>query len=353
MLNTSASRFLTTLLVITLAILGRTSSANAQANVDDSAVPGIKLQNLPISQQAFRVRAVRAVDRQIYAGALASLATYEAQPPAGWRVIRIPRTAIGSNKGESMFLLRVSSFDKSVDVAIRGTANFDDVLVNLNAAAQMDEELQIPLHAGFRSVALDVNRALQRELSDIELNTYTFRIFGHSLGGAVASIVSMYLHQAGHNVEVVATYGAPRFTTNEGARKYQVLNQRTFRVVRCDDVVPFLPPPNFFGWSTGSYEANGNILLLLAPPFFDFSVGLDIERDFVHQLRSELSNASARSELAFGHRMKNYSDLLLWFTGAGIQLRSEPQLNEPSDIRPIAYSLPLQSRLCPPQLRGP
>ena len=193
MLRTTAARFLTTLLAIALAVPAHVSRANAQAIGDASAVPGVTLQNLPPLQQAFRVRAVRAVDRQIYAGALASLATYDAQPPAGWRVIRIPRTTAGSNKGESMFHLRVSSLDKSVDIAIRGTANFDDVLVDLNAAAQMDEELQIPLHAGFRSVARDVYSALQRELSDIDLKTYKFRLFGHSLGGAAASIVSMYL----------------------------------------------------------------------------------------------------------------------------------------------------------------
>lgn len=263
MVRTAAARLLTTVLAFALAVTAHISRANAQAVNTASAVPGVTLQNLPPSQRAFRVQAVRAVDRQIFAGAVASLATYEAQPSAGWRVIRIPRSAPDGSKGESIFHLRVSPHDKTVDVAIRGTANFDDVLVDLNAAAQLDEELQIPLHTGFRSVARDVYDALRRELSDIELKTYTFRLFGHSLGGAAASIVSMYLHQAGFNVEVVATFGAPRFTTNEGARKYQVLNQRTFRVVRCDDVVPFLPPPNFFGWSTGSYEANGNILRLL------------------------------------------------------------------------------------------
>jgi hypothetical protein len=336
-----------------LAAAGLVSHAGAQIAGNASTAPGITLQNLPTSQQAFRVRAVRAVDHQIYAGAVASLATYGAEPPVGWRVIRIPRTSPDGGRGESVFHLRVSSPEKIVDVAIRGTANFDDLLVDLNAAAQLDEELQIPLHAGFRSVARDVYGAIQRELSDTEIKTYGFRLFGHSLGGAAASIVSMYLHQAGLNVELVATYGAPRFTTNEGARKYQVLNQRTFRIVRCDDAVPFLPPPNFFGWSTGSYEANGNIILLLAPPYFDYSAGTDIERDFVHQLRSELSSASGRSELAFGHRMKNYTDLLMWFTGSGIQLRSRPTLNEPADIRPIAYTLALQSRLCPPRLRGP
>src|SRR6476659_7246593 len=95
-----------------------------------------------------------------------------------------------------------------------------------------------------------------------------------------ASIVSMYLHQTGSHVGLVVTFGGPRFTTNEGARKYQVLNQATYRVVRCDDAIAFLPPPNFFGWTNDSYQGNGNILLLLRPPNFDYSQGIDIERDF-------------------------------------------------------------------------
>lgn len=282
------------------------ANSHAQTELRASAVPGVTLQNLPASQEAFRINAVQAVNGQMFEGAHASRAAYGEQAADGGRVIRVPRSPETGGKSETVFHLLVSSENKRIDIAIRGTANLDDVLVDLNASAQIDDVLQIPLHSGFRSVAGEVYAALQRLLSDTELTTYSFRLFGHSMGGAVASIVSMYLHQAGGNVETVVTFGAPRFTTNEGARKYQVLNQRTFRVVRCDDVVPFLPPPNFFGWSTGSYEANGNILLLLKPPYFDYSVGLDIERDFVHQLRSELSNAARRSELAFGHRMENY-----------------------------------------------
>jgi pimeloyl-ACP methyl ester carboxylesterase len=274
----------------------------------------------------------------LYEGARIAKLTYDGAG-SDWKVIRVSRKQSSSGKGETVFLLRTLPLKQIVDIAIRGTENLDDALVDINAKAEMDDILEIPLHSGFRAVARDVYKALRKELPTETWENYSFRLFGHSLGGAAASIVSMYLHHQGHNVQLVVTFGAPRFTTNEGARKYQVLNQNTYRVVRCDDVVPFLPPPNFLGWSTRGYEANGNILLLLAPPYFDYSVGQDIERDFAHQLRTELKNTAKRSDLAFGHRMANYKDILFWFTGSGIQLRSTPVTNEPADISPISYQL--------------
>jgi hypothetical protein len=169
-------------------------------------------------------------------------------------------------------------------------------------------------------------------------------LYGHSLGGAVAAVVSMYLYQQGSNVDLVVTFGAPRFTTNEGARKYQVLNLRTYRIVRCDDVVPFLPPPNFFGWKTGGYEANGNVLLLLKPPYFDYSMGIDIERDFVYQLRTELTNNQNKEILAFGHRMPNYYSLVYEISPQYVAFEGGKELV------PVSYTLKSQNQLCPPQL---
>jgi hypothetical protein len=338
-------------IIVDLLLVVSTSMVFADTTDLPQPTPGVSLQNLPYSQQVFRVKSVQAVNNELYEGAKIAKLTYSKNVEPGWSRISVPRSRTSFKKGETVFIFRVSKLEKIVDIAIRGTANLDDTLVDMNAKAEMDNVLEIPIHSGFRAVANDVYMTLEKELSKEVWNEYSFRLYGHSLGGAVASIVSMYLHHQGHNVELVVTFGAPRFTTNEGARKYQVLNQKTYRIVRCDDVVPFLPPPNFLGWSTGSYEANGNILLLLTPPYFDYSVSQDIERDFVNQLRTELTNTAKRSELAFGHRMSNYEDILFWFTGAGIQLRSKPKTNEPTDIVPISYRLDFQSKLCPSQLK--
>lgn len=306
----------------------------------DKPVPGA----LPPSQMAFRLEAIRAIDSALLRASAASNLVYEQQKPLppGWQRHEIARPRLLFGSAQTVLIARVDADDRMVEIAIRGTANLDDALADLRATAELDPDLQIPLHSGFRSIAVGVRDLVSARFTGAQYAGYRYSLYGHSLGGAVASIVSMYLHQGGLTVARVVTFGAPRFTTNEGARKYQVLNQRTFRVVRCDDAVPFMPPPNFFGWTTGSYEANGNLLLLLAPPHFDYSAGLDIERDFEHQLRAELENAAKREKLAFGHRMDHYDRLMSSF--------SRDRYGAVRALKPVAYRLAQQQTLCPARL---
>lgn len=318
---------------------------NTREGRDRADIPGVSIQEfkqLPYSQRIFRIKAVRAVDDDLALAAKASLKSYDNDvADSNWQrhTIKRPRTIFGS--GETVALTRINKLEQTIEVAIRGTSLFNDVVQDLDAKAELDEQLNIPIHSGFRVVARGVIAVLRKEFSGEEFRNYKFKLYGHSLGGAVANIVAMYLHEDGRTVALVATFGAPRFTTNEGARKYQVLNQVTFRVVRCDDVVPFLPPPNFFGWTNNSYEAGGNLLLLLRPPYFDYSVGIDIERDFTNQLRLELANAVGRERLALGHRMNSYDDLLFLYTAKGFHYWPEP-----GDISPVSYQLSLQSKMC-------
>lgn len=93
-----------------------------------------------------------------------------------------------------------------------------------------------------------------------------------------------------------------------------------------------MPPPNIIGWSNNNYEANGNVILLMRTPYFDYSERMDIERDFSHQLRLELSNAVSSKEIIQGHRMKNYGRLLIKLLA--------------SEQRPVFYTLAMQSTLC-------
>jgi len=116
--------------------------------------------------------------------------------------------------------------------------------------------------------------------------------------------------------------------------------------------VPFLPPPGFFGWAKENYQANGNLFLLLKPPYFDHSIGIDITRDFINQLRLEYKNKRQEGALAFGHRMANYDALMDYFTpfilihgdGTG---PIEP-IQEPI---PVTYQIKNQKALCPAGLR--
>jgi hypothetical protein len=315
-----------------------------------------KAPPLPQSQQAFRIDSLLAVGPDLYAAALAADDAYASDLREGWRRETISRNeTFGANKawfGENgtIFIFKKDDERKIIEIAVRGTVNLDDLLRDMDSVAVADDIIGAPLHRGFRSLARGVLDRIKTLFTADEINSYEFRLYGHSLGGAIVSIVAMYLHQAGSHVSLVVTFGGPRFTTNEGAHKYQTLNQRTFRVVRCDDAIAFLPPPNFIGWSTGSYQGSGNILLLLRPPYFDYSQGVDIERDFVNQLRLELGNRLANGLLAFGHRMDNYKSLLGWFISRDTPVGAP---RPASELKPVSYQLARQQELCPKDLVRP
>lgn len=302
---------------------------------------------LPVPQTMFRLNILQTTGPDLYRAATAAGEAYSPEAPTGWIRVSLPRNQTIFGASDTVLIVRKDDTLRRIEIAIRGTANLDDLLRDLNSVATLDDVIDVPLHTGFRVLAKGVFAYINQAFTPDEVKNYEFRLYGHSLGGAIASIVAMYLHQTGSRVGMVVTFGGPRFTTNEGARKYQVLNQATYRVVRCDDAIAFLPPPNFFGWSTDSYQGNGNVLLLLKPPSFDYSQGLDIERDFMHQLRLELENRRADGRLVFGHRMENYTRLLGWFTGA-----STPPVN-PTTLQPVSYQLSRQAALCPQGLGNP
>jgi len=118
-------------------------------------------------------------------------------------------------------------------IVIRGTANDANVLSDVDVRLVSDVRTGIRLHKGFRDASLGVMEIIDRDHT-VE---HTVHVTGHSLGGAVAQIIGMWLHKRGKNVQVFS-YGSPKVSD-------QVLSggQPThWRVVRRSDPIPFTPP---------------------------------------------------------------------------------------------------------------
>ena len=58
---------------------------------------------------------------------------------------------------------------------------------------------------------------------------------GHSLGGAIAQIIGLWLHKGDHNVQIY-TFGSPKVSTT-----FYFNEPNHWRVVDRNDPVPFLP----------------------------------------------------------------------------------------------------------------
>ena len=117
-------------------------------------------------------------------------------------------------------------------IVIRGTANAENVQSDIDVRLVTDDDLGIRLHKGFRDASVTVMQGIDE--SSLEK---TVHVTGHSLGGAIAQIIGMWLHRKDHNVQIFS-YGSPKVSS-------QVLSsgQPThWRVVRRSDPIPFTPP---------------------------------------------------------------------------------------------------------------
>ena len=118
-------------------------------------------------------------------------------------------------------------------IVIRGTANDSNVLSDVDVRLVSDTRTGIRLHKGFRDAAVTIMQIIDTT----KTLEHTVHVTGHSLGGAVAQIIGMWLHKRGKNVQVFS-YGSPKVSS-------EVLSggQPThWRVVRRSDPIPFTPP---------------------------------------------------------------------------------------------------------------
>ena len=83
----------------------------------------------------------------------------------------------------------------------------------------MDRRVNIDLHTGFYIAADDVYQTILPTLN----RGYKNRITGHSLGGAIAVILMMFLKEDGYQLEKCITFGQPKVTDKKGAQMCQDL----------------------------------------------------------------------------------------------------------------------------------
>ncbi len=133
----------------------------------------------------------------------------------------------------SYFLSRANNIQT---IAIRGTANLENAMLDLNLQLHPDTVLDIKLHQGFASGA----KAIYQDIKPFLVKDQSIELTGHSLGGAIAVILSMYLQNDGYPIEQIITFGQPKVTNVTGADKFG--NLPLTRVVTEDDIVPLVPP---------------------------------------------------------------------------------------------------------------
>ena len=134
------------------------------------------------------------------------------------------------------FSYQVKQTEGITILVFRGTQNAKNALItDIDFRIFKDEALGVNLHRGCRDAAMHI-------LKDIDENYKLEQVVyltGHSMGGAVAKIIGLWLDQRGHDVQIY-TFGSPKVSTGYfGNRPIH------FRVSFRNDPVPFLPPYPF------------------------------------------------------------------------------------------------------------
>ena len=186
-------------------------------------------------------------------------------------------------------------------VAVRGTFNPKNVLVNGRMKVSREPQLGAYFHSGFLRAAREAYDAILPALDPHK----QIRITGHSLGGAVAAILAALFAEntAGFTLGRTITFGQPMVTDINGARRLRTLS--LLRVVNRADPVAMLP-------------------LILSRTHFEFPPTL-LFHHFGSQLtlypdgRALISEAKSLANVVFGYERfiaNHYLDLYLQRLGA-------------------------------------
>jgi hypothetical protein len=146
-------------------------------------------------------------------------------------------TAHGQLPGYGVsYFLATNDADRQQLVAVRGTSNIENAMVDVAFQLLPNKHTGIKLHQGFALSADYIYEQIKGRLK----RDYAMNTTGHSLGGAAALILAMYLDADGYDVNKVVTFGQPKVTNIAGSRKYAHLD--VTRVVTPRDMVPLVPP---------------------------------------------------------------------------------------------------------------
>mmetsp|Transcript_36294 Transcript_36294/g.58652 ORF Transcript_36294/g.58652 Transcript_36294/m.58652 type:complete len:427 (-) Transcript_36294:87-1367(-) len=128
-------------------------------------------------------------------------------------------------------------------IVVRGSATSGDWKRDFHISLRRRNDFSekpLPVHSGFADAAEFLGKIIKLKFPFAK--EATWRITGHSLGGAVSALLGAYLVKNGfRKVHQIITFGQPMFTNKKGAEMFNQMRLPLYRVVNEDDLVPTVP----------------------------------------------------------------------------------------------------------------
>lgn len=237
----------------------------------------------------------------LYQQALFAEASYESVPrikktctDAGYTLSQVQSLP----KDNIRYFIAENRHSDTTLIAIRGTYNIENALLDLDSKLVNNTKLALKSHQGFTRAA---NTLYAQILPSLNKN-HGITVTGHSLGGAVAVLLAMYLDKAGYSINQVTTFGQPK-VSNRGAIK-QFPNLKITRVVNEEDMIPLLPPVDLseiLRLKIDIFWHVGRELVLLSGPYYSELQGLDSLLRGIDLIKTKPS-----TDNLLAHTMQNY-----------------------------------------------
>ncbi len=128
-------------------------------------------------------------------------------------------------------------------ISLKGTRDVLDFILDMKVILRSKHEFQGKVHLGFYKAYRSVKEGILAYLNRPGNREKKIILTGHSQGGAIATLLAVWLRQRGFNVYRAFSFGSPRVGDRSFARAYGAwLSGIYLRFVNEDDVVTKLPP---------------------------------------------------------------------------------------------------------------
>ncbi|MFO1090054.1 MAG: lipase family protein [Hyphomicrobiales bacterium] len=148
-------------------------------------------------------------------------------------------------------------------IGVRGTSNEINWRLNRDMRGAVDPRTGVMFHSGFKRAADAIYADVKPRLK----KGYRTYLTGHSMGGAVAAILGIYLSRDGWPLDAVITFGQPKFTDAAGVKLYGSLP--IIRVINQNDIVSLLPDETLR--RTHVFLHIGKAVVLYPGPYYAFA----------------------------------------------------------------------------------
>mmetsp|Transcript_74045 Transcript_74045/g.120212 ORF Transcript_74045/g.120212 Transcript_74045/m.120212 type:complete len:397 (+) Transcript_74045:73-1263(+) len=166
---------------------------------------------------------------------------------------------IEAPKSRGLALVCIAPREKLAVVAVRGSVNVHNFISALKVWPKKGADVGVSLHSGFSKVADEMMEKIEPLLA----KDMTIHLTGHSLGGAVSTILALRLKRKGYDISQVVAFGMPLVVWQGAAQGDMAELALDIPLLRVEH--PLDPIPHFPGAvraprrKRGSVESEGNV----------------------------------------------------------------------------------------------